>query len=151
MCTKSKIFGVFLNESRITWLLAFHMLGNALTWPFITYLWAIYWASWMNWRRRKFESKETIVHCCLIHLCSSLHPFVLLSTHCCSSQAFHFLWAFHWDGGLKWWRPSWWTWFLCFDKVPTKFVTCIYVYNQYKYPFPVHYMCVTMNVIYPWM
>ena len=63
---KNKKNGVFLNESQITWLLAFHMLGNALNWPFITYWWAIYWSSWMNWRRRTFESKETIVQCCPI-------------------------------------------------------------------------------------
>ena len=39
---------------------------------------AIYWASWMNWRRRILESKETIVHCCITCLCLSLHPFVPL-------------------------------------------------------------------------
>ena len=38
----------------------------------------IYWASWMHGRRRTFESKETIVHCCPIFLMlefASLCPF----------------------------------------------------------------------------
>ena len=34
-------------------------------------------------------------------------------------------WAFHWDGGLKWWRPRSRTWFLHFEEVPTEFVACI--------------------------
>ena len=78
MCIKIKTFGVFLNEYWITWLLAFHMPGNALTRPSIVYWRAIYWASWMHWRRRILESKETIVHCCLTSLCLSMHPFVHL-------------------------------------------------------------------------
>ena len=78
MCIKTKTFGFFLNESRINWLLAFHIPGNTLTWPSISYWRAIYWASWMHWRRIILESKETIVHCCLTYLCLSLHPFVPL-------------------------------------------------------------------------
>ena len=75
---KNKIIGVFYKESRINWLLAFHMPGNAPTRPSIIHWRAIYWASWMHWRRRILESKETIVHCCLICLCLSLHPFIPL-------------------------------------------------------------------------
>ena len=78
MCIKTKKIGVFLNESRITWLLAFHMPRNAPTRLCISYWRAIYWASWMHWRRRILESKETIVHCCLTWLYLSLHPFVPL-------------------------------------------------------------------------
>ena len=62
-CAQKKCFWIFLNESRITWLLAFHMSENALNRPFIAYWRDIYWASWKHWRRRTFESKETIVHC----------------------------------------------------------------------------------------
>ena len=88
---KSKIFGVFLILSRITWPLAFHMPGNTPTRPSTSYWRAIYWAPWIHWRRRIEERKETIVHLCLIHTCLSLHPFVLVSTHLCSSQDYHCL------------------------------------------------------------
>ena len=108
----------FLNESRITWLLAFHMPKNAPNRPSIIYWRDIYSASCMHWKRRIFQSKETIVNCCLIFLCLSLHPFVHLSTHRFSSH------YFHWDGGLKWWRTR----FLRFSKVSPEFVTIISVY-----------------------
>ena len=39
---------------------------------------AIYWSSWMHWRRRILKIKETIVNCCLTCLCLSPHPFVPL-------------------------------------------------------------------------
>ena len=71
---KNKIFGVVLITWRINWPLAFHIPRNVLTRPFTSYWRAIYWAPWIYWRRRIEESKETIVHLCLIHICLSMRP-----------------------------------------------------------------------------
>ena len=88
MCPKIKYFGVFLIVSWITWPLAFPIPRNAPNRPFTSYWRAIYWAPWIHWRRRIEESKETIVHLCLIHTCLRLHPLFLVSIQCCSSQDF---------------------------------------------------------------
>ena len=105
------------------------MPGNALIQPSISHLRAIYWAIMKHWRRRNFESKETIVEFFPISICLSLHPFILvkktLYVHLQSSLLS--LWAFlameDWSGGGR----VGGTWFLGSDKLPTEFVT-LYLY-----------------------
>ena len=78
MCIKPKTFWVFLIESWINWLLAFHMPWERSTWPSISYLEYYIVILLDTMKEDKLESKETIFHCFLTCLCLSLHPFVPL-------------------------------------------------------------------------
>ena len=98
---KNKIFGVFLIKSWIAWLLDFHILGNDPIWPFTSYWRAIYWATWMHWRRRTCERKETLIYLCPILAYLSLHPFVLWGVFDALPKLVFVLWACHWEGRLK--------------------------------------------------
>ena len=85
------------------------MLENAIIWASIFHLRAIYWAIVKHWRRRNFESKETIEKF-LPHFhfleSASLYPCWL--NHLCSSLKISIVFvSFNLHGGLKWWRPGW--------------------------------------------
>ena len=93
--------------------------------PPLTIWSAIYWASWIHWRRRSWEQGNY----------SSLlpHLFMLESASLCPFGA-HIstlpnislsLYSFHWYRGLKWWMCRWRTRFLSFDKVLIEFVTIL--------------------------
>ena len=52
------------------------------------------------------------------------------------------------DGGLKWWRPRWRTWFLRFEEVSTEVVTIVISdfinRNIFSYPINVN---LNMNIV----
>ena len=78
MCMKTNIFGIFLIESRITWILAFHMprehSDSTLHCLFEGYILILLDAL----KEENSKSKESIGDCCLTCLCLSLHPSVPL-------------------------------------------------------------------------
>ena len=65
-------------DTRIAWLLAFHMPGKCseLTLHFLLEGYILSLLDALT--EENLESKETIVHCCLTCLCLSLHPYVPL-------------------------------------------------------------------------
>ena len=104
-CLKVQYFLFFRAISWGLLSLTFHMLENTMIRPSISHLRAIYWAIKKHWRRRSFESKETIVKFFPIAIYLSLHPFILVDwtiyVHLPSSPLS--LWSFlcmeDWSGG----------------------------------------------------
>ena len=78
MCIKPNVFGVFLIEFRISWLLAFHMPREHSDSTLHCLFGVLYIEPLGYIEEENLESKETIVHCFLTCLCLSQHPFVPL-------------------------------------------------------------------------
>ena len=98
---------------------------NALIQDSISHLRVIYYVVVKHWRRRNFESKETIVKIFPISICLSVHPFIhvdrTLYVHLLSSPLalWYFLAMEDWSGGC----PRGGTWFLSSDKLSIEVVT----------------------------
>ena len=73
------------------WSMTFHMLEKTLIQPSISHFRAIYWSIMKHWRRRNFESKETIVKfspfpyawvCIPFYLLLEIFMFISQALHC---------------------------------------------------------------------
>ena len=110
----------------LIWLLAFHMpwdrSDSTLHYPLWSYIrnplvhWRHIERDWKHWNYSPLLPEFMLES-------ASLCPFGALL---CSSQACPLLVSLlSWDGGLRWWRPTWGIQFLQFADVPSKVVSIL--------------------------
>ena len=123
---KSKYFFEFsLMCVQASCLLAFHIPRDRSDFSFHYPIEALYKEPFGYIEGEELKSKKTIVLCCHSLL-------VLESTSLCPLEHFVFSLRFPLlvrflsrDGGLRWWRPRWRTWFLRFTNVLTEVATYV--------------------------